>query len=173
MVKRIGRHVSGGPEPEPERERREREEALKEAFARWASGVSIFAVREEGRVHALTVSAFIPVSVDPPLVLASLGPNAAALPYLDPGTRFGISLLTTGQKSLASRFADTLPVGPSPFPDSGTPLVDDALATLECEVHELLEYGDHTLVLGRVLAAGTAPNAQALTYFRRDYYSVG
>lgn len=173
MVKRIGRHVGGGPEPEDERERRERDESLKEALSRWASGVSIVAVREGGRVHALTVSAFIPVSLEPATVMISLGPNAAALPFLDPGVTFAVSLLTAEQKGLASRFADTFPVGPSPFPDSGPPVVTDCLAWLVCEVDEMLQRGDHTLVLGRMVEAGTGPEVSALTYFRRDYHSVG
>ncbi|MFW5947687.1 MAG: flavin reductase family protein [Gemmatimonadota bacterium] len=171
--KRIGRHVGGGPEPEEERERRERTDALKDAFARWASGVSILAVRSGDGVHALTVSAFVPVSLEPPLVLASLGPNASALPYLEEETTFAVSMLTTAQQPLASRFADTLPVGPSPFPAEGPPVVADALASLVCEVDELLPRGDHTLVIGRVRTAATGPDAPALTYYRRDYHSIG
>ena len=173
MVKRIGRHVGGGPEPEEERERRERDEALKEALSRWASGVSIVAVRDDGRVHALTVSAFIPISLEPPSVLISLGPNAAALPFLDPGVTFAINLLTADQKGLASRFADTFPVGPSPFADDGPPVIEGALASLVCTVEELLRRGDHTLVIARVGVAETGPEAPALTYFRRDYHAIG
>ena len=173
MVKRVGRHVGGGPEPEEERARRKRDEALKEALSRWASGVSIVAVRDSGRVHALTVSAFIPVSLDPPTVLISLGPNAAVLPFLDAGVPFAISLLTAEQKALASRFADTFPVGPSPFADEGAPVVDGALAWLVCEVDEMLRRGDHTLVIGRLMEAGTGRETPALTYFRREYHSVG
>lgn len=173
MVKRVGRHVGGGPEPEDERERRERDEALKDALAQWASGVSIVAVRDAGTVHALTVGAFIPVSLDPPSVLISLGPNASALPFLEPGVSFVINLLSAGQKGLASRFADTFPVGPSPFPGEGPPTIDGALASLVCEVDEMLQRGDHTLVIGRVSTAETGPDAPALTYFRRDYHSIG
>lgn len=171
--KRIGRHVGGGPEPEEERERRERDEALKDALARWASGVSIVAVREAGRVHALTVSAFIPVTLDPPSVLISLGPNAAVLPFLDPGVTFVISFLTDEQRGLASRFADTFPVGSSPFADEGAPAVEGCLAALECHVDEMLPRGDHTLVIGEVKAAQTGPEESALAYFRREYHSVG
>lgn len=171
--KRIGRHVGGGPEPEEERERRARTDALREALSRWASGVSILAVRAADRVHALTVSAFIPVSLEPPLILVSLGPNASARPYLETGTPFAISLLAASQQGLASRYADTFPVGPSPFPDSGPPVVADALATLSCEVEEMLERGDHTLVIGRIDTAAEGPDASALVYYRRDYHSIG
>ena len=172
--KRVGRHVGGGPEPEDERERRERDEALKEALSHWAGGVSIVAVRDDDRVHALTVSAFIPVSLEPPTVLVSLGPNAAVLPFLDPGTPFAISLLAADQKGLASRYADTFPVGASPFPETGPPVVDGALASLQCEVDEMLRRGDHTLVLGRMTRAATGDEEKkALTYFRREYHSIG
>ncbi|MDX1675214.1 MAG: flavin reductase family protein [Longimicrobiales bacterium] len=173
MVKRVGRHVGGGPEPEEERARRERDDAYRDALSRWASGVSIVAVREGGSVHALTVSAFIPVSLDPPSVLVSLGPNAAVLPFLDPGVALGISLLAADQKGVASRYADTFPVGPSPFRDPGPPVVRDCVAWLACEVQELLRRGDHTLVISRITAAGTGPDRPALTYFRRGYHSVG
>ena len=173
MVKRVGRHVGGGPEPAEERARRERDESLKEALSFWASGVSIVAVREAGRVHALTVSAFIPVSLDPPTVLISLGPNASVLPFLEPDATFAISLLAMEQKGLASRYADTFPVGPNPFVAEGAPVIEGALAWLVCEVDELLRRGDHTLVIGRLVEAGTGREAPALTYFRRDYHSVG
>lgn len=171
--KRIGRHIGGGPEPEDERERRERAEALKAAFARWPTGVSILAARAGGRVHALTVGAFVPLSVEPPLVLASLGPNAAALPYLEPGAGFAVSVLGEAQRRLASRFADSVPVGPSPFPATGPPVVDGAVAAFIAEVEELLERGDHTLVIGRVTDARTGPDAPALIYFEREYYGAG
>ena len=173
MVKRVGRHVGGGPEPEDEKRRRERDDAYRDALARWASGVSIVAVREGGSVHALTVSAFIPVSLEPPTVLVSLGPNAAVLPFLVPGTELGISLLAGDQQGLASRYADTFPVGPSPFRDDEPPIVRDCVAWVACEVEEMLRRGDHTLVISRITAAGTGPDRPALTYFRRTYHSLG
>lgn len=149
------------------------QEALREAYARWATGVTVVAVREGSQVHALTVSAFMPVSVEPPLVLVSLGPNAAALPYLDTGTPFAVSLLTSGQRGLASRYADPLPVGPSPFPDAGPPVVEGALASLVCTVEDVRPAGDHHLVTGRVVEARTATDGGALAYFRREYREIG
>lgn len=170
--KRIGRHLEGGTVPDAERERRERGDALREAFAHWATGVTIVAVRDEGKVHALTVSAFMPVSVDPPLVMVSLGGNASVLPFLDAGTRLAISVLGAGQRGLASRFADVFPVGPSPFTAEGPPVVADALTTLACTVEEIRQAGDHHLVTARVDEARTGPGAQALVYYRRQYFEL-
>jgi flavin reductase (DIM6/NTAB) family NADH-FMN oxidoreductase RutF len=177
---RVGRHLGGGREPEEERVERERRERLREVLSFWATGVSILAVREAGpgststgAVHALTVSGFMPVSVEPPLVLVSLGPNASALPYLDPGSRFVVSILRDDQRGLAARFADTFPVGPSPFTADGDPVVTGSLAALTCEVDELLVRGDHTLVLGRVVDASPGEEGRALAYYRRRYHGIG
>lgn len=167
MVRRVGRHVAGGsgrPAEDP------LASALKEVFARWASGVCLVAVRDEGRVHALTVSAFMPLSLDPPLVVFSLGANAAVLPFLDPDRDVGVSILGAEQRGLASRYADSFPVGPSPFPDSGPPLAKDALAGLVCRFEELLERGDHHLVICRVLEAHGPQAGDALGYFDRSYH---
>jgi flavin reductase (NADH) len=170
--RRVGRHLSGGREPDGERERRERADQLREALSFWASGVTLLALREGPTVHALTASAVMPVSIEPPLVAVGLGGNAAILPFLDPGTPFAISILTADQKPLASRYSDSFPVGPSPFPPDGAPVVDGALAGLVCRVEELLERGDHTLVLGRVTEARTGEPDAALVYYRRDYHRL-
>jgi flavin reductase (DIM6/NTAB) family NADH-FMN oxidoreductase RutF len=175
MADRIGRHLSGGHEPEGERAERERKERLREALSYWATGVTILAVREgeDGPVHALTVSAFMPLSIDPPLILVSLGANAAALPYLEEDGRFTISMLSSDQKSLASRYADTFPVGPSPFPATGAPRVSGSVAALVCEVDEMLVRGDHTVVVGRIVEASASDAESALAYFRRNYHTIG
>lgn len=169
--RRVGRHISGGPGDERD-EADGPAEALREALAAWPTGVTLVAVRADGRVHALTVSAFLPVSLEPPTVLVSLGPNASAAPYLDPGVELGISLLSAGQKGIASRFADTFPVGPSPFPPDGPPLVEGALAGLVCVVDEVLVRADHRLVLARVTEVRPGPDGPALAWRNRDYRAV-
>lgn len=170
--KRVGRHLSGGQVPDEERERRERTESLREAWAHWVTGVTIVAVRDGDAVHAVTVSAFLPLSAEPPLVAISLGSGASVLPFLDPDTPFTVSILTADQKGLASRYADTFPVGPSPFRSSGDPVVEGCLAWVTSRVEELLPRGDHTLVIGRVVEAMTAEPDAALAYYRRDYHRV-
>lgn len=170
--RRVGQHVSGGPEPDEERQRRERRDALREAWSRWATGVTILATRAQDGVHALTVGSFFPLSLDPPLVLASLGPNASVLPYLDVGKEVAISILAADQKGLASRYADTFPVGPDPFPDAGSPVVPGALATMTCRVEELLERGDHTLMIGGVVQAEVGEGGPALAYYRRAFRTI-
>jgi flavin reductase (DIM6/NTAB) family NADH-FMN oxidoreductase RutF len=147
----------------------EGEDTLREAFARWAAGVCAVAVRVDARVAAITATAFLPVSVRPPLILVSLGPNAAPRPFLEPGAAFGVSILAAGQRRVASTLADAGPVGREVFTDDGVPLVAGALAGLACTVQDVHAAGDHNLVIGRVEEIVLEGDGPALLYFRRAY----
>ncbi|HUH12709.1 MAG TPA: flavin reductase family protein, partial [Longimicrobiales bacterium] len=112
-------------------------DAFRDAFSRWASGVSIVAVRDEERVYATTVSSLASLSAEPPQLVLSLSPGAQVLPFLPEGAAFGVSILAASQRRLATIFADAFPVGPYPFGTGDPPLVAGALATLACRVSAL------------------------------------
>jgi flavin reductase (DIM6/NTAB) family NADH-FMN oxidoreductase RutF len=141
-------------------------EHFRDTLAHWASGVAVAAVRDDGRVLATTVTAFLSVSLDPPLVLISLGRTAQVLPFLPVGASFGVSILGGEQGRVASAFADSFPVGAPAFPESGAPLVPDALAYLVCRVEKLDEAGDHRLVLARVEEAEAGTGDPLVRYDR-------
>jgi flavin reductase (DIM6/NTAB) family NADH-FMN oxidoreductase RutF len=140
---------------------------FRSALGRWASGVTIVAVRHDGRVVATTVSAFMSLSLEPPLVLLALGANATILPFLQPAARFGISVLAESQRRLATIYADPFPVGPDPFPARGAPVLADALVALHCTVAELSRGGDHTLVTATVDELSSSGDAPLVRYERR------
>lgn len=146
---------------------------FREVFREWAASVALVAVRDDGRVHATTVTSFIPVAADPPTVLVSLGASAQVLPFLEVGTRFAVSLLARDQGRIAHVHADSFPVGPSPFPDEGEPIVEGALGWLVCEVDERVDVkAGSRLVLGRVLDGRVHPDRPPLLYRRRTYVGV-
>jgi flavin reductase (DIM6/NTAB) family NADH-FMN oxidoreductase RutF len=146
-------------------------DAFRDALSRWASGVTIVAIRVDGRVVGTTVSAFTSLSLEPALVLVALGPNATVLPFLQPGAPFGISLLAAEQRRLATIYADPFPVGPDPFPPDGVPVLPDALVGLHCTVREARAAGDHTLVIAGVDRLATR-EAQPLIRFRRAWHRL-
>jgi flavin reductase (DIM6/NTAB) family NADH-FMN oxidoreductase RutF len=146
-------------------------ERFKDVMAAWASGVTIVAVRVDERVVATTVSAFLSLSLDPPHVLLALGPNATIRPFLRAGAPFGVSVLNTEQRRLASVFADPYPVGPSPF-RVGVPLVDDALIGLECTVAAVHDGADHAIVVASVHEAVTGAGSPLIRY-RKGYHGLG
>lgn len=145
------------------------EARLRDVFSRWASGVTIVAVRDEPHVYAIAATAFTPLSLEPPLVLVCVGPNATVLPYLEPGGRTGISILAEGQRRAASIAADGGPLTRTLFPSSGDPLVPDALAGLACVVRENHPGGDHVILVAEVRSVVLGRGTRPLIYHRRTY----
>lgn len=144
------------------------EDRFRELMSFWASTVGILAVRDDDRVYGTTITSFTPVSTRPPRVLVSLGPNAQTLPFLGPGSEYAVSLLSEGQAGVAQRFADSFPVGPSPFPKTGAPTVAEAMVQLHCTVEQLIEMeGGGRLVLGAVTGGQEDDDARPLLWFRR------
>lgn len=149
------------------------EERFKEALSYHAAGVTLVALRLDGEIHATTVSSFMPVSASPPTVVVSVGGNARVLPFLEEGREFVVNLLSPGQRRLATVFADSFPVGPSPFPDRGPPEVVGALVALRCRVDSTMETPGAILVVGRVEDVRLGEGEAALVHYRRGYHSVG
>ena len=142
--------------------------ALRDAYAQWASGVTVVAVRDETGVHGLTVSAFLPLSLDPPLVLVSLAGDAPVLSYLEHAGRFVVNVLAADQRALASRFSDRYPIAPDAFPPAGDPVLKGAAATFVCDLEATYPGGDHRIVVGRVLEA-RRNDGRPLVYHDRRY----
>lgn len=147
-------------------------ERFREALSHWASTVTVVAVRDDARVYATTVTSFVPVSDDPPRILVSLGPGAQVLPFLKEGACFGVSFLAPGQRRLASVFADPFPVGPSPFPEEGAPLVEEAAVGLFCVVERVIPVDGNRLVLATVVGAEVDDSKEPLVYHRRGYRAL-
>lgn len=142
-------------------------DTFRDLLSHWASTVGVVAVRDDGRVHGTTITSFTPVSADPPAVLVSLGPNAQVVPFLTEGARYTVNLLNERQAGIAEVYADPYPVGPSPFPDRGDPVLGGALASMTCEVVEVVAtVGGARLVVGRVSAC-QAGDGRPLLWYRR------
>ncbi len=103
----------------------------------------------------------------------SLGPGAQVLPFLKEGVAFGVSFLAPDQRRLASIFADPFPVGSSPFPEEGEPLVRDAAVGLSCVVDRVIPVDGNRLVLATVMGANVDESRKSLVYHRRGYATLG
>lgn len=165
------------------------EDEFRAAMARLAAGVVLVSAYDAdegtgGEPVGMTATAFMSVSLDPPLVLVSVRDGSRMDELLDHQPLWAASLLTDAQRQTAGRFAmtgrlsDRLMFSGLPHKlgeETGAPLVDGALATLECRTEQRIPAGDHTLVIGRVLTAALphADNAGPLLYFRGRYRAMG
>ncbi len=142
---------------------------LRAALARWATGVAVLAVRHEGGIQAMTITAFMPISLDPPHIAVAVGQHAPLSTLLPPGTSFAISILGEDQRRWANVFADAFAADRSGFPDAGDTVLAGSIAALSCTVLSAEQVGDHVLVLATVSAVHAGDDDAPLLYFDRAY----
>jgi flavin reductase (DIM6/NTAB) family NADH-FMN oxidoreductase RutF len=142
---------------------------LRHAMSHWPSGVAVLAVKRRGRIEAITINAFISVSLEPPLVLVSIAERAPILPELTEGARFTISALSEGQARVASMVADRVPDLARLFDASEDPVAGNALFGLVCTTSQTHVAGDHVLHLGLVERVLIGRDAAPLLYYRGKY----
>ena len=153
---------------------------FRQLLGNWATGVTIVATPgKDGKPYGLTVSSFTSVSLDPPLVLVCLDNRISGLQAFKDSGKFGVSILGERQDNLSTTFAKKDSVRPPELyftGKTGVPLINDAIATLECKTHAIYPGGDHQILLGEV-ESGTLGTAQdgagPLLYFRGKYAKLG
>lgn len=148
-------------------------DSFRAALGRFASGITIVTARDRnGRDHGMTVSAFCSVSLEPPLVLVSIGHDASMHALLMDVDHIGISVLANSQEPLSRRFADPESdrfdgVGYARG-ETGVALLDEALVHLECSVAARYEAGDHTILVCAVDRTESS-DGRPLLYYRGGY----
>ncbi|MFH9425861.1 flavin reductase family protein [Streptomyces sp. NPDC017529] len=164
------------------------DEEFRAALSRLAAGVVLITAHDpedgpRGEDVGMTATAFLSVSLEPPLVMVSVRNDSRMDDLLERQPLWAVSVLSEGQRNIAGRFAmknrisDRLLFEDIPTErgeESGAPLIGGALARLECRTEQRVVAGDHTLVIGRVLSAGIpAGDGGPLLYFRGKYRHVG
>lgn len=141
--------------------------ALRSALGRYATGVAIVTTTDPaGEPYGLTVNSFTSVSLEPPLVLWCLQRRAASLDAFRGSYGFAVHVLARDQRELAERFArpgaDKF-VGVEWVPDEcGRPVLPGVVGRFDCRRHEVLDGGDHVIVLGEIERYVTRPGAVLL-----------
>jgi flavin reductase (DIM6/NTAB) family NADH-FMN oxidoreductase RutF len=154
------------------------QENLRDALARLPAGVVLVSTRDSGGFRGLTVTSFTSVSLDPPLVLVCLDRLAATRDAVVAHGAFTASLLSRGQQFLADRFSGQAPAAdpawrevPHRLGENGLPVVDGAVAWVECQVHSRQPGGDHEIVVGAVTAVGRG-GGEPLVHWERGYWGL-
>ena len=145
------------------------QKAFRNALGSFPTGVTIITTQDpaDGRLTGLTVNSFSSVSLDPPLVLWSLARKSPSLDQFAVGRQHAIHVLSHGQKDLAYHFATPKAdkfagVEHVLGTDFKAPILQGTTACFYCETHQLLDGGDHLIVLARVLRHETSDHAPLL-----------
>jgi len=150
--------------------------ALRRALGRFATGVTVVTTRTpDGKLEGMTANSFSAVSLDPPLVLWNARRQAPSLPGFLAAGCFAVNVLHAGQAALSRHFA-------TPLADKfaaiawepglhGCPLLPETLARFECATAEVVEAGDHVIMLGRI-ARATQREGEPLLFAGGRYGTV-
>jgi flavin reductase (DIM6/NTAB) family NADH-FMN oxidoreductase RutF len=128
---------------------------MRHAMGQFATGVTVITtVDDAGTPAGCTVSAFSSLSLDPPLVLVCIGNGRLMHGLLTSTPAFAVNVLSARQADLALRFArppkDRF-AGSANHPGRlGIPLLDGAIAHIQCTRYDVLPGGDHAIVIGEV-----------------------
>lgn len=121
----------------------------------------------------LAASSFTSVSLDPPLVLFCAGKTSSSWASIKAAGSYCVNVLGADGEAISRTFATrgvdkfaglAWTAGPS-----GSPVLGDALAWIDCHVHQEIDAGDHDIVVGRVLGLGAKDEGGPLGYFRGGY----
>lgn len=140
---------------------------FRQALSQFATGVTVITTRlADGSFRGLTASSFNSVSLDPPLVLWSLGTSANSLPIFSGNSHYVINVLAAGQKELALRFSRRTD---NPFADidynlsrTGQPILKGVSAWFECHNRSRYPEGDHVIFVGEVEDCAVHPQASLI-----------
>ncbi|MDQ0257111.1 flavin reductase (DIM6/NTAB) family NADH-FMN oxidoreductase RutF [Evansella vedderi] len=127
---------------------------FRNAMGKFATGVTVVTTELNGEVHGMTANAFMSVSLDPKLVVVSIGERARLLPKLKEANKFTVNILASDQQEISMIFAGQLKDQKKTVSFErleGQAVIPGALAQVVCEVSAEHVEGDHTLFIGKVI----------------------
>jgi flavin reductase (DIM6/NTAB) family NADH-FMN oxidoreductase RutF len=140
----------------------------------FATGVTVITTRVGEDIHGMTANAFTSLSLDPLLIIVCVDRRARMHPIIQRAGMFAVNFLHEGQEAISRNFAGQPQGGIGDIlrfsEDEGVPVILGCLASLRCAVHEILDGGDHAIVVGRVteMLRGDV-GAHPLVYFAGRY----
>jgi len=146
---------------------------LRELMGRFATGVTVVAARHGPLLAGMTANAIATISIDPPILMASIARKAETHGAIIGSHAFSVSVLADDQQALAACFAQpTTATKLTRFCDAawheaetGSPILEGALAYFDCRLTERHPGGDHTVFLGEIVAAGYREDAAPLIWY--------
>jgi flavin reductase (DIM6/NTAB) family NADH-FMN oxidoreductase RutF len=150
---------------------------MRDMLGHFATGVTVVTARSGPLLAGMTANAIASISIDPPLMMASIAHKAETHGAIVGSHAFAVNVLTTDQQALAECFAQpTTARKLTAFCDAawheaetGSPILEGALAFFDCRLTARHEGGDHSIFIGEIVAAGFRDDAQPLLWYGSGY----
>jgi 3-hydroxy-9,10-secoandrosta-1,3,5(10)-triene-9,17-dione monooxygenase reductase component len=149
---------------------------MREILGHFCSGLTVITAATDNGPAGFTCQSFTSLSLNPALISFNPARTSSTWPALREVGRFCVNILPAEHHALSNKFArsgtdkfDGVEYRQSPL---GNPILDKALAWIDCELHEEYDGGDHTIVLGSVKAMQARSNAEPLLFFKGSYGKI-
>lgn len=154
-------------------------QTFKETLSHWATGVSIVGAMADDRPVGITASSLASLSVEPPQVLISVNKRLFTHEAILKTQAFSVSILREDQMEWGMRFAGMTPEMADRFAGieivtavTGSPILRESLAWLDCRVCRTYDGDDHTIFVGEVAAAHSSHSGKPLLYYDRHWRTL-
>jgi flavin reductase (DIM6/NTAB) family NADH-FMN oxidoreductase RutF len=145
----------------------------RQVLGHFPTGVTVITAQTGAGPVGLAVGSFSSLSLEPPLVLFCAGSSSSTWPKIREAGRFCVNILAEDQEDVCRTFAskaDDKFAGLGWKPSGlGAPILDGVLAWIDCEIADIVNQGDHDVVIGRVHELSVAHEGKPLVFFRGGY----
>jgi len=148
---------------------------FRQSMRRLASAVSIVACESDGEWFGLSATSVTSLSMEPPSLLVCLNRSASLTPMLHQDKPFSVNLLDRRHQNVSNAFgssslrAERFRDGGWQLSERGVPVMAEAIASIECDVGKLVEYGSHIIVIGEVRHVRIGEGVDPLIYCNGKY----
>lgn len=151
---------------------------FRRVLGHFPTGVTVVTTDGEpgaGRPAGVTIGSFTSISLDPPLVGFYIGSGAGTRDAVELAGHFCVNILADDQQELSNRMAskddDKFDGITYELSETGSPILPDVLGIIDCRIHQVVEAGDHDLIIGRVLNLSVRREGRPLLFFKGQYGS--
>ncbi len=147
---------------------------FRNAMGNFATGVNVITTEVDGEVHGMTANAFMSVSLEPKLVVISIGKNASMLKKIKKRKKYAVNILSQEQKELSKHFAGQMNKDIEVTFDrlADLPVISGASTQVACDVVSEYVEGDHTLFIGQVRDIHLSNRSNPLLFYKGKYMSL-
>jgi 3-hydroxy-9,10-secoandrosta-1,3,5(10)-triene-9,17-dione monooxygenase reductase component len=142
----------------------------------FATGVTIITAMDHDEPVGMAANSFTSLSLDPPLILFCVAHSSSTWPRIEGAGTFAVNILGEGHEELSQLFAkkgaDRFGSTPWRTGVSGAPVLEEAIAYLDCRLAAEYPGGDHKIIVGRVLDLDVREGARPLLFFRGGYERI-
>lgn len=151
--------------------------AFRDVVGNFSTGVTVITTKNvENHPIGFTANSFTSLSLSPKLVLFSIDKNSSTYNQFLKTSGFAINILANDQLNISKQFSKSgidRFEGVAYFEEaSGSPVLPDSLAYIDCKVTNHYDGGDHTIIIGEVLSAKADPSKEPLIFFQGKYRSL-